>query len=70
MNRTTTSFPVADSPCRHVVVSVAATRIAFFRRSRQAGDCPTARPARLTLSISESTSFDQTLRALQSGRPW
>ena len=42
MTRATTSFPTPDSPCRHVVVSVAATWIALFRTARQAGDWPTA----------------------------
>src|SRR5712671_4049319 len=38
MNRPTTSFPTPDSPCRHVVVSVAATWIAFLSTSHHAAD--------------------------------
>src|ERR1700730_14710302 len=52
MNRATTSFPTPDSPCRHVVVSVAATWIALLSTSHQAGDWPTGLPVRRTSSRS------------------
>src|SRR3984893_10894618 len=54
MSRATTSFPTPDSPCRHVVVSVAATWIALLSTSRQAGDWPTGLPVRRTSSRSLS----------------
>src|SRR5262245_7256412 len=45
MKRATTSFPVPDSPCRHVVTSVAATRAARSMTSDHAWDVPTRRNA-------------------------
>ena len=41
MNRAMTSLPVPDSPCRHVVASVAATCVARRMTSRQASERPT-----------------------------
>src|SRR5262249_5434533 len=45
MKRAMTSFPVPDSPCRHVVTSVAATRAARSMPSDHALDVPTRRNA-------------------------
>ena len=45
MNRAMTSLPVPDSPCRHVVASVAATCVARLITSRHAGDVPTGASA-------------------------
>src|SRR5262249_29766475 len=45
MKRAMTSFPVPDSPCRHVVTSVAATRAARSMTSDHALDVPTRRNA-------------------------
>src|SRR5215470_10238038 len=45
MKRAMTSFPVPDSPCRHVVTSVGATRAARSMTSDHALDVPTRRNA-------------------------
>src|SRR5262249_28714696 len=45
MKRARISFPVPDSPCRHVVTSVAATRAARLTASHHGLDVPTRRIA-------------------------
>ena len=68
MNRAMTSLPVPDSPCRHVVASVAATCVARLMTSRHACDVPMGasicRPASID-EIGRRWSFVQTHR----GRP-
>src|SRR5262245_56653254 len=51
MNRATTSLPVPDSPCRQVVASVAATRVARLITSAHACDAPTGGLTSLSPSI-------------------
>jgi len=65
MSRATTSFPTPDSPCRHVVVPVAATWIALLSTSHKAGDSPTGLP-RQTSSRNFSVRHS---RACRSGGP-
>src|SRR5262245_25149632 len=59
MKRATTSFPVPDSPCRHVVTSVAATRAARSRTWHHAFDVPTIgigdRGSRIVLKLFANT---------------
>src|SRR5262245_21001653 len=60
MNRATTSLPVPDSPCRQVVASLLATRVARMITSRQAADAPGAyaeRCRRSTNSVAECKAF-------------
>src|SRR6185503_20124036 len=53
MNRAMTSLPVPDSPCRHVVASVAATCVARLMTSRQVSDMPTGSSVWRPLSLEE-----------------